>query len=141
RAVPALRGIDIARKLIFGAILPFAIAGCTVGPDYKPPRADVPASFSTQQPSTQPTTMPVSMERWWESFNDPTLDSLIARAVRTNLDLRIAQSRVREARAQLQIQSAADYPNVNSSAGYTRDRLSKTGFYLPTGAGGRAAPL
>jgi NodT family efflux transporter outer membrane factor (OMF) lipoprotein len=114
-----------------------------VGPDYQAPKPHMPAGFAATQPaSTQTAQGPsVSLERWWESFNDPMLDSLIARAVRFNLDLRIAQSRVREARAQLAIQQADIYPRVNVDGSYDRLRLTKTGFFLPNGAGGAATPL
>ena len=41
------------------------------------------------------------MAQWWAAFKDPLLDSLIDRAVKSNLDLRIAEARVREERAAL----------------------------------------
>jgi NodT family efflux transporter outer membrane factor (OMF) lipoprotein len=121
---------------IFSAVVPLCIAGCTVGPDYKPPAPNMPAHFSATQPaSTQPADGSANMERWWESFNDPMLDSLIGRAVRSNLDLRIAQSRVREARSQLAIQQADIYPRLNADGSYAKERLSKEGFFIP-GVGG-----
>ncbi|HWE04736.1 MAG TPA: efflux transporter outer membrane subunit [Tepidisphaeraceae bacterium] len=128
---------------IIAAALPAVMIGCTVGPNYKPPAVKTNATFSAKQPATQaaPDPAAVSLERWWESFNDPVLDSLIDRALRTNIDLRIAQSRVREARAQLIIQQAAIYPNLNADGSYERLRLSKEGFYLPGGGGGRPATL
>ncbi len=135
-----------ARNWIGGAVVPFVAVGCTVGPNYVPPKEKVPVKFANAVPMTQPATQPaegpvVNLERWWESFNDPELDSLIDRAVRTNLDLRISQSRVREARNQLVIQRAAILPNVNSDAGYSRQRFSKEGFYIPTGAGSAPGTL
>jgi NodT family efflux transporter outer membrane factor (OMF) lipoprotein len=128
---------------IMAAAFPAAIAGCTVGPNYKPPAMKVPGAFSATQPATRPTTdqATISIQRWWETFNDPTLDSLVDRAVRTNIDLRIAQSRVREARAQLTIQQAAIYPNANADGGYNKLRLTKEGFFLPTGGGGQPGTL
>lgn len=125
------------------ALLPVAVAGCTVGPNYTPPAMPVPQMYANARPATQPgeQVAAIHMERWWEAFSDPTLDSLIDRAVRNNLDLRIAQSRVREAREQLTIQRAGILPNVNADAGYTRDRFSKEGFYIPNGAGGRPSTL
>jgi len=145
---------------MISAVLPLGLAGCTVGPDYKAPKQLVPATFTASvatshiaatpatAPATQPTTQPaappppvVNLQRWWESFEDPTLDSLIDRAVRSNLDLRIAQSRVREARGQLIIQEAAGLPTLNADGGYNRYRFSKEGFYIPSpaaaGNGGR----
>ena len=46
------------------------------------------------------TTPHPSIAVWWKSFNDAELDSLVERALRSNPDLRIAEARVREARAQ-----------------------------------------
>lgn len=125
------------KRWMGGVILALAAGGCVVGPDYQKPAVSVPARFSAAHPATRPATQPVAgLERWWENFNDPVLDSLVDRAVKTNLDLRIAQSRVREARSQLQIQRAGQLPRLNSSASYARDRFSKEGFYLPAGAAG-----
>jgi multidrug efflux system outer membrane protein len=67
----------------------------------------------------------VSVANWWKNFNDPELNSLIARAVQSNLDLKIASSRVREARAQYQAVSADLWPSVNTSASYQRQLQSK----------------
>ncbi|HZL35067.1 MAG TPA: efflux transporter outer membrane subunit [Tepidisphaeraceae bacterium] len=129
----------IKNRWLISAALPLGFSGCVVGPDYTKPRMPVPARFSATQPSTQPAAQPIAgLERWWENFNDPMLDSLVGRAVRTNLDLRIAQSRVREARSQLTIQRGAQLPTVNAAAAYSRDRFSKEGFYIP-GAGGAGA--
>src|SRR5687767_8644280 len=89
-------------------------AGCTVGPNYRAPTVDMPlawvgptmqpalASAGTTQPTTAPsaaTTQPANLSRWWTTFDDPQLDSLIDRAVESNLDLRQAQARLRQARA------------------------------------------
>jgi len=57
-------------------------------------------------------------------FHDSELDSLIERAVRSDLDLRIAQARVREARAQYGIASADLWPTVDGSSSYARQRQS-----------------
>ena len=40
-----------------------------------------------------------SLSRWWETFDDEQLTALVRRAVESNLDVRTAMSRVREARA------------------------------------------
>jgi NodT family efflux transporter outer membrane factor (OMF) lipoprotein len=109
------------------ATLGLALAGCTVGPDVAPPTMDVPSSFSqaaATQATTRPTTQPVDLARWWESFGDPTLNSLVAQSLEANHDLRIAASRVREARAQRGIVGSTQWPTVNAGGGYTRSRAS-----------------
>jgi outer membrane protein, multidrug efflux system len=104
-------------------------AGCTVGPNYRTPQTSVPATFTgaaTTQPATQSITAPtVPMDAWWRTFNDPMLDQLIEQARLANLDLRLAEARVREARAQRGVVSAGYWPQVDSSANYTRSRNSK----------------
>jgi outer membrane protein TolC len=47
------------------------------------------------------------------------------RAVQSNLDLKIAVARVREARAQYGVRSADQWPSVETSGSYARQRESK----------------
>ena len=119
------------------------IGGCMVGPDYHQPQMKMPDHFAAPatQPATQPTTQPltqasapVDLTRWWDAFNDAQLTSLIARAVASNLDVRVAELRLREARYQLQMQRTGLFPVANANASYQRDRFSKNGFYIPGAA-------
>ncbi|MEM7674129.1 MAG: RND transporter, partial [Verrucomicrobiota bacterium] len=48
--------------------------------------------------STSVSTDPVTQD-WWRIFDDPVLESLIEEAVIANFDIKIAQARIREARA------------------------------------------
>ena len=93
------------------------VAGCTVGPNYKRPEVPVPKAFS-EGPAEGPT----SLEGWWSGFEDPILDSLVARAVERNLDLKIATARIREARATRGIAEANGFPQVTASGGYARSK-------------------
>src|SRR5687767_7766820 len=96
---------SIKQAVILSAVL---ITGCAVGPNYQEPQVRVPDSYgqtaTTQPASTQPATVtaaaPVAIPAaWWTTFNDETLNRLIADARESNLDLRAAAARVREARA------------------------------------------
>jgi NodT family efflux transporter outer membrane factor (OMF) lipoprotein len=109
------------------------IAGCLVGPHYKQPEENVPEHFS-EQPATQS----IDVARWWTTFNDPTLNNLIDRAVASNLDLRLATARVREARAQRGVVGADLWPDVNVGASYTRSRTSENAFDFKRGNGASA---
>ena len=71
------------------------------------------------------TNLPPSIVGWWKSFNDPQLDSLIERAVKTNHDLRIAGARVREARAFYDIAASQLGPTLDASGAYARQDQSK----------------
>jgi NodT family efflux transporter outer membrane factor (OMF) lipoprotein len=62
---------------------------------------------------------------WWRTLNDPVLDDLMSRVVSSNLDLKIAHARMLQARAELAYANGGKYPDVNASAGYSYNRLSK----------------
>ena len=133
--------MSLQRPWAFIFFLGFAlgVAGCAVGPDYHRPDYKVPGQFgpATQpatQPSTQPTTQPtvaVDLTRWWESFGDTQLNSLIERAVNSNLTVQVAELRLREARYQLQFSRSGLFPVANANGSYQHARFSKNGFYLP----------
>jgi outer membrane protein, multidrug efflux system len=99
-------------------------AGCVVGPDYHAAPSTAPAAWSS--PVVQGLSDQASPpESWWASFNDTELDSLIQRAVQSNLDLRVAEARLRQARA-IRGGSAADLaPVVDASASAARAKQSK----------------
>jgi NodT family efflux transporter outer membrane factor (OMF) lipoprotein len=54
---------------------------------------------------------------WWSRFNDPVLQALVARADQRNLDLRLADVRIREARAIASGAYANRLPELGASAG------------------------
>ena len=109
--------------LILTAALVVATAGCAVGPDYRKPSVAAPVRWNGTLAGGE-TAAPDTVTVWWRTFNDPELDSLIDRAVLSNLDLRIAQARVREARAQYGIASAALAPSADASGGDSRQQAS-----------------
>jgi NodT family efflux transporter outer membrane factor (OMF) lipoprotein len=98
-----------------------------VGPAYHPPAAPAAAAWSAPLAGGE-TNSPASLAAWWKTFHDDELDSLITRAAQSNLDLRLAQARVWEARAAGEIASADLRPRLNASTSYARERVSKNGF-------------
>ena len=112
-----------ARNFLLIALLEL-LAGCTVGPTYHPPAVKTSAQWSSPLVGGE-TTNSGSIAFWWKNFNDPELDSLIERAVQSNLDLRIATARVREARAEYQMTSADLWPTIGTAASYQRQLQSK----------------
>src|SRR5665213_363679 len=100
-------------------------AGCMVGPDYHAPGTSMPAGFinPSRPPTTQSSTTtqrPINAVEWWKKFNDPTLDSLVVRAVECNLDLRQAQSRLCQARATRGVVGSAQLPELDGVGQYSR---------------------
>src|SRR5215469_11418019 len=117
------------------------LSACTVGPDYKPPTAETPASWVTKPPKegkldSQVTTDSVDAVAWWDAFNDSELSSLIKRAHDANPDLQQAALRIEEARAQLKAVDAENLPTVNEDSSYARTRLSPNGALDVFGGGG-----
>jgi len=97
--------------------------GCAMGPDYHSSAVKAPAEWSS--PLADGLIGASTPSSWWTSFNDAELNSLIERAARSNLDLRVAEARLRQARAVRQ-GSAADFaPSVDASGSYARERESQ----------------
>ncbi|MDE2216187.1 MAG: efflux transporter outer membrane subunit [Planctomycetota bacterium] len=120
----------ITHRLLLSYGLALLLAGCTVGPNYIPPKASVPDNWSEQQDKAN--NRSDAIVQWWKTFNDSKLDSLVAQAVKSNLDLRIAEARVREARAQRGVVSADLWPSINTSTSYTRSRRSLGNSAIPS---------
>ena len=106
------------------------IVGCAVGPNYRPPKVSVPESWGESQKNAA-FNHADPIVQWWKTFNDPVLDSLITRAVESNLDLRVAEARIREARFQSGVVSSELWPSVETSASYSRSRRSQGISIIP----------
>ncbi len=99
------------------------LGGCTVGPDFHPPVADLPARW---QGSVAAPTQPDAP--WWRSFGDPLLDRLEDQARAANLDLRIAEERLVAARIARDAKHADSLPQVGAQLGYSRNRIGTAGL-------------
>ena len=108
--------------LIF--FLAIFLAGCRVGPVYEPPQTDIHCEWATPLPENL-TDSPSDSFIWWESFQDPILNSLISRAASQNLDLRTAALRILETRLEKQDKQFAIYPRIDFSANYDHLRYGK----------------
>jgi multidrug efflux system outer membrane protein len=102
--------------------------GCAVGPNYSRPNADVPGGFRGLAPESAPQAGNSSIgdQKWWEVFEDPALRDLIGAALKQNYDVRIAAVRILEARAQLGITRADQYPNVSVGVSAANERIPST---------------
>ena len=106
------------------------LTGCaTVGPDYIPVQPDSPEKWHAEMTgglvADQPG--PETLAHWWTNFNDPELTGLMEKAVTGNLDLQIAQSRIREARALRGINRASLFPVVDAVASASKQRSAMSG--------------
>ena len=85
-------------------------AGCAVGPNYKRPGLDVPQGFRGE---IVPSTNSLADLPWWAIFKDIQLQNLIGTALTNNYDLKIAVTRVEQARQLATQARAAYFPQVN----------------------------
>lgn len=102
------------------------LAGCSVGPKYEKPTAQIPpaykenANWKTAQPSEQ-----AQRGNWWEVFQDPQLNALEEKVDVSNQSLRAAADRFQEARDVLRESRSALYPLVTASVSPSQNRQSQ----------------
>ncbi|KTB61483.1 efflux transporter outer membrane subunit [Pseudomonas syringae] len=85
-----------AFKLFVPSLLVMALAACAVGPDYKTPET-APAKLASAAQGNYDRSKMNTL--WWQQFEDPTLNKLVARSLDGNRDLRVAFARLKSARA------------------------------------------
>ncbi len=144
---PGFPSMPVAVAAAVAAVACFALAACTVGPDFKPPQANAPAQWHDLQAASAAAATSASAPgvtsspvvdadpdpRWWRAFHDPLLDQLVDRAARDNLDVQTAVMRIAEAREQLHQAAAQGLPNVRATASYQREQLGIKGILQDEG--------
>jgi outer membrane protein, multidrug efflux system len=121
------------------------LAGCAVGPDFRRPQTAVPPAWSNLSSgegtaTSVATPQPPSLVEWWKNFDDPLLSSLVERAIATNLDLRQAEARIRQARSTRGIAVSGLFPEIDASTSYSRSRNSSASFGSSGSTDLQAAP-
>ena len=116
-------------NLALAALSLLTLAGCAVGPNFKPPAAKVPDTYYSLEKTkaasaSQVTPDPATLVHWWQGFHDPILDSLVQLAIASNLDIQQAEARIRQARAARGMAVAGLFPQANASALYQRSHSS-----------------
>jgi NodT family efflux transporter outer membrane factor (OMF) lipoprotein len=106
---------------IIGVGLTVGLASCAAGPNYHTPKADEPTHFTATASGDaatpgSPEAPPLDLAAWWQALNDAELNSLVERAVRSNLDLEIALDRLQQARTYEAVVAGASLPTVEASA-------------------------
>jgi outer membrane protein, multidrug efflux system len=111
-----------ARTAAAAAVL-LALAACSLGPAYRRPSIPPPAAWSTSKPGSigWPST------EWWNGFHSAELARLIGEGQSANDDLAAAIARVREADAQVRIDSAPLLPSFDAGASGSRQRAFSPG--------------
>lgn len=101
---------QIAKGCLFnGAIL---LCSCSVGPNYEIPSVSVPHHWS--KPSSLTNERP--LRGWWRDFHDPLLNDLIEQQALSNLDVQMAQARIKTARSEYSVAFAQLFPKIAAEA-------------------------
>jgi NodT family efflux transporter outer membrane factor (OMF) lipoprotein len=133
------------RRVVVACLaLSLLLSGCTslrqwwhngfkVGPNYCPPGAPV-ADEWLELGDPRVKREPAQDCLWWTNFNDPTLNGLVESAYRQNLDLRVAATRILEARAQRNIAIGNLFPQSQSAMStYVHGQISQNlGLPIPS---------
>jgi NodT family efflux transporter outer membrane factor (OMF) lipoprotein len=104
------------KAIVVGVVV--GAAGCAAGPNYRTPKPDTPPHFVAN--TSGQSAADVDLAVWWKSLNDPELDSLVERAVKSNPDLEIALTRLQQARTYESVVVGHALPEVDASAAAAR---------------------
>jgi NodT family efflux transporter outer membrane factor (OMF) lipoprotein len=109
--------------IFFASVL--SLAGCTVGPDYRRPAAEVPATYKETEnwKPAQPNDQNLA-GNWWEMFQDPQLNALEQQVNVSNQNLKAAEAQYTQARATLRYYRADYYPTLSGGVSASRNKIS-----------------
>jgi NodT family efflux transporter outer membrane factor (OMF) lipoprotein len=131
------------------------LSGCMIGPKYVKPTVPMAPGFKEAPPESfkesdgwkpaQPSDQTLR-GKWWESFNDPQLNALEEELTVSNQNLKVAESRFRQARAMVRFNRSAEFPTISTSPSIVNKRESANQPYFPAslvnnGTGAFTLPL
>jgi len=111
--------------MVLLAMAAFQLTGCTVGPKYQRPAAEVPPVYKEvgDWKPAQPNDQNLG-GNWWEIFQDPQLNALEAQVSVSNQNLKATEAQYTQARALVRYQKANYFPTVTVDSSATRNRIS-----------------
>lgn len=111
------------------ALIALLLSACALGPDYKRPRVDVPATYRRAASDTNAPNGAESFADlgWWEIFQDPQLNGYLHEALTNSWDIKIAAARVLQAEAAARVTRSQFFPNVNAGGDLVTSRASERG--------------
>jgi NodT family efflux transporter outer membrane factor (OMF) lipoprotein len=106
------------------SVLAISMAGCLAVPRYSPPEMELPDEWhqAVQEDLKEDGT---PLQEWWVNFQDPQLTEYLQRATTGNLNLQVAESRIREARALRRVARSQWWPELNAVGSAERSRISE----------------
>ena len=124
-------------------LLPAALAGCAVGPNFHRPPPPAASAYSAEPTPSQTLAVPgvaggqsqrlvqggAMDAQWWRAFRSPALDAMVDEALKANPDLKSAEAALRQARAMMKAQQGAELPSVD--LGYQAQQAKNSGALAP----------
>jgi NodT family efflux transporter outer membrane factor (OMF) lipoprotein len=106
------------------------LAACATAPDYRRPELDLPAGFAhavadAEGRPWEPARPQMADGAWWRMFADAALNELMQQLDAQNPDIRMAEARLRRARALAQGARAAFFPSLGATLSATRGTTSR----------------
>jgi NodT family efflux transporter outer membrane factor (OMF) lipoprotein len=101
------------------------MCGCTVGPTYRRPTAEVPQTYKelANWKEAQPNDQNLG-GNWWEMFQDPQLNALELQVNVSNQNLKAAEAQYTQARALVRYNRASYFPTLTAGADASRNKIS-----------------
>lgn len=125
RRTPSLLPLAAACSLLLQA--------CATSPEpipAGPPAATASVPVSWAEWPTSATANAAELGAWWQQFNSPELNALIAQALARNTDLRLAQATLRQVRAARAATEAAARPQLGLGGSASRSQADGGGSNL-----------
>ncbi len=120
--------MNAANRKFPAGVLVMLFAGCAVGPNYKKPSVPTPPEYRGVPADQVGKAGAASFgdQKWLDAFEDQSLRDLIQTALKQNYDVRIAAARILEARAQLGIARADQFPSIAASVSSANERIPQS---------------
>lgn len=115
-------------KPAFYLVGSLVLSGCQslVWPDYLRPKVDTPDRYVE---ISQDAAKNQIAKDWWTLYQDETLNTLIASALKHNTDIKVAVANIEQADAVMKEAGTLLYPTVALDAGGTRSRVTEAGAF------------
>jgi len=120
------------RSFLLTATAIMLVAGCTMGPNYKPPTVSVPQTFRDKIGPADAAS--IADLPWWSVFNDAPLQALIAEGLHNNYDLQVAVARIEQARDIVAQARSEGAPQIGYNLGASGQRTIVAGAHDATTA-------
>lgn len=104
------KSTSLIAPVLLSALVAASLAGCMVGPDYRRPAVAPADKFRSQVGPVEAGS--IADLPWWQIFHDKALQQLVTQALAGNYDLKVAVSRIEQARALVSVARSELYPQI-----------------------------